>query len=91
MAESTTRFEPFPNRASLMLMHWQAPLLLPLFALLPKPAANSLPTAILYMIIDLLSAHALMQIAESDESRSSRLFTSPRKDVKWDSIGIGAA
>ncbi len=69
----------------------QAPLLLPLFALLPKPSTSPFATNFLFILIDLLSAHALMQIAESDEPRSTRLFTSPRKDVKWDSVVIGAA
>jgi len=75
----------------LILTPVQAPLLLPLFALLPKPTMYPIATSLLYILIDLLSAHALMQIAESDESRSSRFFTSTRKDVKWDSIAIGAA
>ncbi|MCJ1366381.1 hypothetical protein MMC16_005509 [Acarospora aff. strigata] len=72
-------------------VYHQAPLLLPLFALFPKPGTSPFATSLLYILVDLLSAHALMQIAESDESRSTRFFTSPRKDVKWDSIAIGAA
>lgn len=68
----------------------QAPLLLPLFALIPS-SVFSLMTSLLYVGIDLLCAHALIQIAESGESGSSRLFTSPRKNIKWDSIAVGAA
>ncbi|KZF26240.1 putative GPI transamidase component PIG-U [Xylona heveae TC161] len=72
-------------------VYHQAPLLLSLFSLLPEHSAHPLATAILYIVVDILSAHAVMQIAETGESGSSRLFTSPRKDLKWDSIDIGAA
>jgi len=68
----------------------QAPLLLSLFSLIPS-AAFSFLTSILYISLDLLAANALMQIAASGESGSSRLYTSPRKSVKWDSLAIGAA
>ncbi|KAL9100775.1 MAG: hypothetical protein Q9163_003892 [Psora crenata] len=67
-----------------------APLLLPTFALLP-PAHFALTTKLFYIFIDLLCAHALMQIADSGQSGSSRLFTSARKDIRWDGIAIGAA
>ncbi|KAI9706567.1 MAG: hypothetical protein M1836_003574 [Candelina mexicana] len=69
----------------------QAPLFLPLFALLPNPSNHPLVTAFLYIAVDLLSAEALMQIAQTGESVSSRLFTSPRKDLRWAEIDIGAA
>ncbi|KAI9712162.1 MAG: hypothetical protein M1812_007000 [Candelaria pacifica] len=69
----------------------QAPLFLPLFALLPNPADYPLATAFLYIAVDLLSAEALMQIAQTGESVSSRLFTSPRKDSRWTELDIGAA
>ena len=68
----------------------QAPLLLPLFAIIP-PQLFSIVTSLLYILVDLLCASALMQIADSGESRSTRLYTSPRKDIKWDSLAIGAA
>ena len=68
----------------------QAPLLLPLFAIIPSQVF-SIVTSFLYILVDLLCASALMQIADTGESRSTRLFTSPRKDIKWDSIAIGAA
>ena len=67
----------------------QAPLLLPLFALIP-PSIFSALTALLYVAVDLLCAHALIQIAESGEAAQTRLFTSPRKDIKWDSLAVGA-
>jgi phosphatidylinositol glycan class U len=38
----------------------------------------------------LLSALALMRIAESGESGSSKLYTSPRKDKRWSSTQIAA-
>ncbi|KAL9639312.1 MAG: hypothetical protein Q9164_001010 [Protoblastenia rupestris] len=68
----------------------QAPLLLPLFALIP-PAYFPVATKLLYIFIDLLCARALMQITDSRQSGSSRLFTSPRKDTRWDGVAIGAA
>lgn len=68
----------------------QAPLLLPLFTLLPDSSQYPFFTNLLYIAIDLLSANALMRIAESGESGSSKLFTSPRKDKKWSSIAIAA-
>ncbi|MCJ1224748.1 hypothetical protein MMC12_001393 [Toensbergia leucococca] len=65
----------------------QAPLLLPLFALLPSPFFTNL----LYIALDILSANALMQIASSGEAQSTPLYTSPRHAFKYDSIYIGAA
>jgi phosphatidylinositol glycan class U len=41
--------------------------------------------------VDLLSANALMDIADSGEAGSSRLFTSPRRDKRWTSFAIAAA
>ena len=61
-----------------------------MFALIPC-AAFSLMTSILYILFDLLCAEALVQIADSCESTTSRLFTSPRKDIKWDSLAVAAA
>ncbi|MCJ1258708.1 hypothetical protein MMC24_006541 [Lignoscripta atroalba] len=69
---------------------YQAPLLLPLFALIPR-SAFTLITYILYILLDLLCADSLIQIAGSGESESSRLFTSPRKGIRWDSLSVGAA
>ncbi|KAK3177927.1 hypothetical protein OEA41_000059 [Lepraria neglecta] len=68
----------------------QAPLLLSLFALIPSSLFSPL-TSLLYIALDLLCANALIQIAESGEAGSSRLFTSPRNELKWDGIAIGAA
>ncbi|MCJ1379875.1 hypothetical protein MMC17_002978 [Xylographa soralifera] len=69
---------------------YQAPLFLPLFALIP-PSIFSLITPLLYILLDILCADALVRIAESCESTRSRLFTSPRKDIKWDTIAVAAA
>ncbi|KAF2476639.1 PIG-U-domain-containing protein [Lindgomyces ingoldianus] len=68
----------------------QAPLLLPLFSLLPNPAFHPFATNLLYTVVDLLGANALMQIAESWQSAAPRLFKSSRKDLRWSSIAIGA-
>lgn len=66
----------------------QAPLFLPLFSLLPK---QPLAISLLYIFVDLLSATALMSIADTGESGSSKLFTSPRKKSRWSSLAVAAA
>lgn len=68
----------------------QAPLLLPLFSLLPDIYAFPLATNLIYIAVDLLSANALMRIAETGENVSSRLFTSPRKDLRWGGLAVAA-
>jgi phosphatidylinositol glycan class U len=72
-------------------VYHQAPLLLPLFSLLPSSATYPAFTYLLYILVDLLSANALMKIAESGEAGSSKLYTSPRKDKKWSGLAIAAA
>ena len=69
----------------------QAPLLLPLFSMLPNPIFHPFATNLLYTIIDLLGANALMQIAETGQSVTPRLFKSSRKDLRWSSVAIGAS
>ncbi|KAF2192151.1 PIG-U-domain-containing protein [Zopfia rhizophila CBS 207.26] len=69
----------------------QAPLLLPLFSLLPNPSYHPFATNFLYTIVDLLGANALMQVAETAQSVTPRLFKSTRKDLRWSSIAIGAS
>ncbi len=71
-------------------VYHQAPLLLPLFSLLPDFSAHPIFTYILYTIVDILSANALMKIAETGEAGSSRLFISPRREKRWSSLEIGA-
>ncbi|CAI7662652.1 unnamed protein product [Penicillium bialowiezense] len=68
----------------------QAPLLLPLFALLPDAKSSPLPTAIFYFLVDLLNAHALLKISESGQSVKSRLHTAVRQNVRWDGVSIAA-
>lgn len=68
----------------------QAPLLLPLFSVL-DPFRSDLPTALLYIALDLLGANALTKIADSGEASSPRLYTSPRKDLKYGSLSVAAA
>ncbi|MCJ1357877.1 MAG: hypothetical protein MMC33_007873 [Icmadophila ericetorum] len=68
----------------------QAPLLLPLFAMIPSGAFIFL-TNLLYILLDLVCADALIQIAESREAGITRLFKSPRKNGKQDSIAVAAA
>ncbi|KAF4311534.1 gpi transamidase component pig-u [Botryosphaeria dothidea] len=68
----------------------QAPLLLPLFSLLPDIYSFPLATNLVYIAVDLLSANALMQVAETGENVSARLFTSPRKGMHWSGLAIAA-
>jgi phosphatidylinositol glycan class U len=72
-------------------VYHQAPFLLTLFSLLPSATTYPIVTNLLYIAVDLLSANALMNIADSGEAGSSRLFTSPRKDKRWSSYAIAAA
>ncbi|TAQ90802.1 hypothetical protein B7494_g848 [Chlorociboria aeruginascens] len=72
-------------------VYHQAPLLLPLFSLLPSSATYPAFTYLLYILVDLLSANALMKIADSGEAGSSKHYASPRKDKKWSSLAIAAA
>lgn len=71
-------------------VYHQAPMLLTLFSLLPDFSAYPIFTYVLYIIVDILSVNALMEIAESGEAGSSRLFSSPRREKRWSSIEIGA-
>ncbi|KAH3972414.1 hypothetical protein HBI25_009600 [Parastagonospora nodorum] len=71
-------------------IYHQAPLLLPLFALLPSPTDYPIATDVLYIVVDLLSAYAIGQIANSGQSVATRLFTSSRKNLRWSSLAITA-
>ncbi|KAL4966249.1 GPI-anchor transamidase subunit GAB1 [Aspergillus stella-maris] len=68
----------------------QAPLLLPIFSLLPNAQEYPLPTALFYSLVDLLNANALVTISDSAQARSGRLYTSIRKDIKWDGALVAA-
>ncbi|ROW18245.1 hypothetical protein VPNG_00438 [Cytospora leucostoma] len=67
-------------------VYHQAPLLLPLFSLLPSFASFPVFTYLLYIAVDLLSANALITIAESGEAGSSAQFSSPRRDKRWSGL-----
>ncbi|AEO53095.1 hypothetical protein MYCTH_2293970 [Thermothelomyces thermophilus ATCC 42464] len=71
-------------------VYHQAPLLLPLFSLLPSYANFPIFTYLLYTAVDLLSARALWTIADSGEAGSSALFTSPRRAKRWSGFVIAA-
>lgn len=68
----------------------QAPLLLPLFSLLPDFDAYPILTHLLYIAVDILSANALATIADSGEAGASRLFKSPRRHKKWSGLVVAA-
>lgn len=68
----------------------QAPLLLPLFSLLPDPLTYPIFVYLLYTAVDIISAHALFQIAESGEAGASRLFASPRRGKRWSGYVVAA-
>jgi phosphatidylinositol glycan class U len=69
----------------------QAPLLLPIFSLLPEYRHVPTPTHLVFVAADVLTALALAKIAESGISTTSRLFTSSRKEHRWTSNAVVAA
>ncbi|CAI6336015.1 unnamed protein product [Periconia digitata] len=71
-------------------VYHQAPLLLPLFSLLPNPSYHPLATNLLFIVVDLLSAYALVQIASSGQASVTRFFKSTRKDLRWTNTAIAA-
>lgn len=71
-------------------VYHQAPLFLPLFSLLPSCATLPIFTYLLYIAVDLLSANALVKIADSGEAGSSALFTSPRREKRWSGFIVAA-
>jgi GPI-anchor transamidase subunit U len=75
-----------------VLMAFQAPLLLPLFSLLPSPSTwfGRFLSILLYTGLDILTADCLYQIAESGAAAGSRLFSSPRKDRSWKPVSVSA-
>ena len=72
-------------------VYHQAPLLLPLFSLLPDVHSWPIFTAVLYTIVDILSADALSKIAESGEAGQSKLFSSPRRAKRASAWIVAAA
>ncbi|OJJ02402.1 hypothetical protein ASPVEDRAFT_62451 [Aspergillus versicolor CBS 583.65] len=68
----------------------QAPLLLPIFSLLPNAQDCPLPTALFYSLVDLLNANALVTISDSTQAVSGRLYSSIRKHLKWDGAVVAA-
>jgi phosphatidylinositol glycan class U len=71
-------------------LYHQAPLLLPLFSLLPNSSYYPIATNVVFIVVDLLSAYALAQVAQSGAASVSRLFSSSRKDLRWSSTAIAA-
>lgn len=71
-------------------VYHQAPLFLPLFSLLPSVRTFPIFTYLLYIVVDLLSAGALLKIADSGEAGSSALFTSPRREKRWSGFIVAA-
>jgi len=72
-------------------VYHQAPLLLPVFSLLPDYRISPLPTHLLYIATDVLAAMALASIARSGIAHTSHLFTSSRKTSRWSTNAIVAA
>ncbi len=72
-------------------VYHQAPLFLPLFSMLPSSAAFPIFTYLLYIIVDLISANALIKIADSGEAGASALFKSPRREKRWGGVTVAAA
>ncbi|PFH56437.1 hypothetical protein XA68_16519 [Ophiocordyceps unilateralis] len=72
-------------------VYHQAPLLLPLFSLLPDAKRWPIFTTVLYILVDILCADALVSIADSGEAGQSRLFTSPRRARRASGLFVAAA
>lgn len=72
-------------------VYHQAPLLLPLFSLLPDVKAWPIFTSLLYIAVDILGADALCKIADSGEAGGSKLFASRRRAKKWCGVVVAAA
>ncbi|KAL4913421.1 GPI transamidase subunit PIG-U [Aspergillus aurantiobrunneus] len=68
----------------------QAPLLLPIFSILPSVKEYPFPTALFYSLVDLLNANALVTISDSAQAVSSRLYSAARKQMKWDGAVVAA-
>ncbi|KAF8453521.1 GPI transamidase subunit PIG-U [Terfezia claveryi] len=66
----------------------QAPLLLAFFSMIPSSA---MATNLIYIIADIQSTLALIDIARSGWSTKSRLHESKRKDMAWPAWGVAAA
>jgi phosphatidylinositol glycan class U len=58
--------------------------------MLPDPTHFPLPTDLMYIALDLTGAYSLVQLAESGVAMSTRLFTSPRRDIKYGTIAVAA-
>ncbi|KAL1961036.1 hypothetical protein VTO42DRAFT_4924 [Malbranchea cinnamomea] len=67
----------------------QAPILLPIFSLLPQ-SSHPLISGLVFTLLDVLNANALLNISDSGEAVSTRLYTSPRKHIRWDGVAIAA-
>jgi hypothetical protein len=72
-------------------VYHQAPLLLPLFSLLPDVKTWPIFTSLFYIAVDLLSADALAKIADSGEAGQSKLFISPRRGKVSSGLIVAAA
>lgn len=64
--------------------------MLPIFSLLPDLNTYPLVTVLLYTILDLLAANALINIARSGHAYLSLHYTSPRKHLAVAPISVGA-
>lgn len=69
---------------------FKAPLLLPLFALLPDSRRFPVIATIFFSLVDVLNADALVTISDSAQSVAGRLHSTPRKSIKWGGPAIAA-
>ncbi len=60
-------------------------------AFLPSAPGRLFSINALYILVDLLSANALMRIADSGEASASALLKSSRSDLKPSGLSLGAA
>ncbi|KAI7280013.1 GPI transamidase-like protein component PIG-U [Hortaea werneckii] len=70
----------------------QAPLLLPIFSLLPASSTwrGRIISVLLYTGLDVLVGDNLYEIAASGAAHTSRLYASPRRSLSWSPISVAA-
>lgn len=91
MGASSTRYTQYIRCDTMTFIDVRkAPLFLPLFSLLPGDRTFHLTSTLLYTILDIMSANALIQVSETQVASSSHYFTSPRADRRWSSIAVAA-
>lgn len=76
----------------ILIVSSKAPIFLPIFSLFPQSYSDHpLASGLIYIVLDVLNALALISIASSSASTVNRLYTTPRKSIKFDGSTVAAA